>query len=317
MICKWCNREVQNNTQFCTYCGKELNDANNNINPNSTSVNFGNPFEKTEEKVNVGLAILSWFIPLVGLILFLVKKDDKPKTAKACGLCALISFILNLVVVIVAFAVGFNAIFSVVNDPNNIYNNDGFIVEDDNDFDISGDTDNDIDVGEVASDWQKYEILVNGTTLTLPLDYSELSRLTGFTFKSSYLESYLSSGYYTLTNMYVNDKLALHVEILNDTDSDLLYTECAITRVSQTKYQISNGAMAIVFPGGLKVGDEISESELINLFGTPNDIDEYSSDGYETKTYEYTEDSTFMTVNKYEIRVVNGVIEELLLDHRY
>ena len=34
-----------------------------------------------EEKASVGLAILSYLIPLIGLILFLTKKDNKPKTA--------------------------------------------------------------------------------------------------------------------------------------------------------------------------------------------------------------------------------------------
>lgn len=55
-----------------------------------------------EEKANVGLAVLSFFFPIVGLIIYLVKKDDKPKTAKLCGKCALISFIFNIVLVIIS-----------------------------------------------------------------------------------------------------------------------------------------------------------------------------------------------------------------------
>ncbi|MCH5320573.1 MAG: zinc ribbon domain-containing protein [Eubacterium sp.] len=50
-----------------------------------------------EEKANVGLAILSFFIPIAGLIIFLTQKDKKPKTAKASGICALVSFILGIV----------------------------------------------------------------------------------------------------------------------------------------------------------------------------------------------------------------------------
>ncbi|HIW86493.1 MAG TPA: hypothetical protein IAA48_08375 [Candidatus Eubacterium faecipullorum] len=48
------------------------------------------------------MAVLSFFFPIVGLIIYLVKKDDKPKTAKLCGKCALISFILNIVLVIIS-----------------------------------------------------------------------------------------------------------------------------------------------------------------------------------------------------------------------
>ena len=28
MICKWCNREIQEGSQFCPVCGKELNSLN-------------------------------------------------------------------------------------------------------------------------------------------------------------------------------------------------------------------------------------------------------------------------------------------------
>lgn len=50
-----------------------------------------------EQKASVGLAILSFIIPIVGLILFITMKDKRPKTAKASGICALVSFILGIV----------------------------------------------------------------------------------------------------------------------------------------------------------------------------------------------------------------------------
>ena len=50
-----------------------------------------------EEKASIGLAILSFFIPLVGLILFFVKRKKRPKTAKACLTAAVISVLLSTV----------------------------------------------------------------------------------------------------------------------------------------------------------------------------------------------------------------------------
>ncbi|MCI9082736.1 MAG: hypothetical protein HFI70_10630, partial [Lachnospiraceae bacterium] len=41
--------------------------------------------------------LLGCCIPVVGLILFLVWKDQKPKTAKAAGIGALVSVILSVV----------------------------------------------------------------------------------------------------------------------------------------------------------------------------------------------------------------------------
>lgn len=70
------------------------------------------PMPMQEEKASVGLAILSYIIPLVGLILYLTKKDSRPKTAKVCGKCALASFIINIVITIIMYAVMGAAMFS-------------------------------------------------------------------------------------------------------------------------------------------------------------------------------------------------------------
>ncbi|HIW48815.1 MAG TPA: hypothetical protein H9687_06030 [Firmicutes bacterium] len=55
---------------------------------------------------SIGWGILGFCIPIVGLILFLVWKDQKPKTAKVAGIGALISFIICVVCYIIMFAVG-------------------------------------------------------------------------------------------------------------------------------------------------------------------------------------------------------------------
>lgn len=49
--------------------------------------------------------LLGCCIPVVGLILFLVWKDSKPKTAKAAGIGALISVILSVVFYIIYFVI--------------------------------------------------------------------------------------------------------------------------------------------------------------------------------------------------------------------
>ena len=53
--------------------------------------------------------LLGFCIPIVGLILFLVWKDNKPKTAKAAGMGALICVIIVVVFYIIALAAGVGA----------------------------------------------------------------------------------------------------------------------------------------------------------------------------------------------------------------
>lgn len=85
------------------------------------------PMPPQEEKANVGLAILSFFIPIVGIVLYFVQKNDKPKTAKACGKAALACIIIGVIVSIISTVASFLFASKVIeeeglNDPS-IYEN--------------------------------------------------------------------------------------------------------------------------------------------------------------------------------------------------
>lgn len=88
---------------FCKNCGKEIDD--NAV----VCLNCGSSQQQVPEVVDnggFGWGVLGCCIPLVGLILFLVWKDTKPKTAKAAGIGALVSVIISVVWYILMFVVG-------------------------------------------------------------------------------------------------------------------------------------------------------------------------------------------------------------------
>lgn len=344
MICKWCNKEVENNAKFCGYCGSNLQEQVNNqafsqpkiidqSSVNQTNLNNTINYSSNivEEKVNIGFVLLSVFVPIAGLIIFLVMKDKNKKTAKASGLAALISFIASFILSIVSFIIITQAVKIEV---NNFENNDKPYVEEteneeevDNDLNIDTDEQSettepesnkqeDTNNNEIVKTWTNYEFIVNDKLMKLPCNYSELSTITGAKMKSSQEKSYLSPGYYVLSNLYKNDKYVMHVELLNSGTEDILYTDALVTRVSQTKFNVSSGGDVISFPGGLKAGQEITKDQIINLFGEPSDISNYTSDGYISDTYKYFSDDIYTTINYYQIKVVNGVIDEIVLDHR-
>jgi len=173
-------------------------------------------------------------------------------------------------------------------------------------------------VDGVSAEWKNYEVQIKGQKVTLPVSYDDLSRLTGFVYDEDDLNESLDDGYYTLANMYANDRLALYVELTNDSGSTKLYKEIPITRISQSEYQVvDNGAEKVVFPGGLVAGVQMTEDELFDILGMPDDIYKYEDDDYVSNTYTYTEDgSDYASANFYEINIVNGVIDEIQLDHR-
>ena len=89
-FCKNCGAQIDDNAVVCTSCGVAQNTA-----------------PAVVDKGGFGWGLLGWCVPIVGLILFLVWKDTKPKTSKAAGIGALVSVILAVVIYIVTFALGF------------------------------------------------------------------------------------------------------------------------------------------------------------------------------------------------------------------
>lgn len=341
MKCNWCNSDVQANTKFCPNCGKEIVYNNQQtMNQQQMQQQMYNQGYPVEQKANVGLAILSWFIPLVGLILFITKKNNEPKTAKACGVCALISFILSFIASLLLFAIpfmiGFTSEFEEDYDNENNYTyEENYDYEDDYDYDNNNsaneNTNNNVGNNTTNNDntstnvdttansstnWKDYKMVINNQTVTLPTTYTQLKSLTGASYKSSDEKTYLGKNNYTYLNMYKNDKFVLTVDIINTTASDLIYTECPIINISQREYHIEQGSTPIVFPGGLVAGQKITEDELIKLFGEPQTQKEYNGENYVSRTYIYQESKTWSTRQYYKIEVVNGVIDTLTLDRK-
>ena len=87
--CKNCGAQIDDNAVVCTSCGVAQNTA-----------------PAVVDKGGFGWGVLGCCIPIVGLILFLVWKDTKPKTSKAAGIGALVSTIAIVLFYAVFFALG-------------------------------------------------------------------------------------------------------------------------------------------------------------------------------------------------------------------
>ena len=81
--------------KYCSHCGAELLDEAV-ICPKcgcSCGGKGGRAMAAAEDKPEAWIKVLSFFIPIAGLILFLVWMDDKPISSKAAGKWALIGLI--------------------------------------------------------------------------------------------------------------------------------------------------------------------------------------------------------------------------------
>lgn len=87
MYCKNCGRIVDDTSSYCNNCGARIDNK-----PNA---------DVSEDSLSLGFAIFGFFIPIVGLILFLIYEEKKPKRAKSAVKGALIGFITEIVLAII------------------------------------------------------------------------------------------------------------------------------------------------------------------------------------------------------------------------
>ena len=95
--CKNCGAQIDDKAAVCVHCGVAVNNSG----------------VQEADNGGFGWGLLGFCIPIVGLILFLVWKDTKPRTAKAAGKGALISVIVWIVMYVLLFALGLGAAISV------------------------------------------------------------------------------------------------------------------------------------------------------------------------------------------------------------
>ena len=98
MFCPKCGAKVDSNAGFCSECGASLKGETSVAQTTTVSENEGSTF---------GWGVLGFFIPLAGLILFIMWKQERPKASKSAGIGALIRVIFNVVSCIIAFIVAF------------------------------------------------------------------------------------------------------------------------------------------------------------------------------------------------------------------
>lgn len=102
MFCPRCGKQLDDNAVVCVGCGCSVANA-----------------KTAQNDAPSGLfALLGFFIPVVGLILYLIYNDTAPLKAKSAGKGALIGFIVGIVlsvVLVVLYIFGFSFLmFNVI-----------------------------------------------------------------------------------------------------------------------------------------------------------------------------------------------------------
>lgn len=328
-FCKNCGTQLPDNTQFCSNCG--ATQSATQITPMQQPASYTSaPAEKDEK--SIGLNILAWFIPLVGLIMYFCNRKEKPIRSKSMLKTAIISIVVNFVIVIISTVLIFAGTFATIKSSADAL---GGISSDvgGNSSDVSYEYA--LDVGKEneekttelttelttqsdkpsvnsSSDWTDYTVSVNGSKITLPMSYKDFTSKTKTKFDDpDDAECTLKPNYFTVVTMKDNSGKQFCVEIINTGNSVATYNECIIAGISDFKRYGDNGQADLVFAGNLKIGDKVSEDEFKQLFGEPDDT-WYSDDEEQTYKYTYYEDyDKYWGNRKFTITVYDGIINDL------
>ena len=99
--------------KYCSKCGKELFDEAVICVNCGCAVESSASLPNRKDAPNTGFAILGFFFPIIGFILWLVMKDDTPLKAKSAGKGALIGFIVSIVSSII-FSIAYIVLISAL-----------------------------------------------------------------------------------------------------------------------------------------------------------------------------------------------------------
>jgi uncharacterized membrane protein YvbJ len=108
--CSHCGAELQDETFVCPKCGCQAENNSKKTVEKENNIAEGSTF---------GWGVLGFFVPICGLVLYLVWKDSKPLSAKAAGRGALIQvivasaiyflyimFVILMIILVLGFGVG-------------------------------------------------------------------------------------------------------------------------------------------------------------------------------------------------------------------
>lgn len=130
MFCTFCGSQIADGLTVCPNCHNNLNGGPQNKTnttyngiPQPPTYNQASPYNPYQPQFNpygnlymdysdasTGMKILSFFIPLVGIVLYLCDRDRKPNSAKSClkmslisiGICVVLWLLWFLFVIVIA-----------------------------------------------------------------------------------------------------------------------------------------------------------------------------------------------------------------------
>ncbi len=107
--CSKCGQQIEDEAVVCIHCGRAVEGATMPV-PNAFQP------QRAEDGASVWWALLGFFVPLAGLILYLIWQKDYPQKARSCGKGALVAVIVEAALAVLSMF-AFFGLLSIVSCP--------------------------------------------------------------------------------------------------------------------------------------------------------------------------------------------------------
>lgn len=263
-------------------------------------------------KISTGLCILSFLIPIVGIILYFVKKKENKSFANTYGICAIVGIVFSYIIfssvtknitkdLQQAAQDNSSSISQLLND---LESEDSKTTEDaNNNVDVSNTNDQ---TKPVVSN---QKININGTDIELPCKYSDFAKKTGYSFgeimsKGSFIDGAL------ITATKENSSIMLQITGEQDSEGLVKVQTCDISGIVVSKKDKVNdidiGNAEISFFNDVKIGNTETLESLTEKIGKPSLDADSSTDGSKSHIYQWKSANYLL-----EITTIDDVIDSI------
>ena len=141
---------------------------------------------------------------------------------------------------------------------------------------------------ELGSSWDSYTVQINDKVLAFPCTKSDVEA-AGLHMDTDYTpEDYkVDAQNYELIYFLDDNDNEIMAYAVNNTDTAAEVKDCLIGGISVDDYDLENGGLSIIFPGGIQMG--ATKESVINAYGDANDA--YDGDSMLMYSW-YSDDST-------------------------
>lgn len=102
MYCMSCGKSIIDEALFCPFCGNRSDVFIISPQPKQEII----VEKKQEDKVNAGLIILTFFLPLIGIIYGVLRlKDNQKKSGKIYLIFGIVSIFINIILIVCVYLI--------------------------------------------------------------------------------------------------------------------------------------------------------------------------------------------------------------------